>query len=320
MVSYICSRCNYITNDKNNFRRHLNRKFPCKELYSKEPIFSIKEKYRLLNKNNPNVVLLSSQMSSSDDDEKPKDVVLLSSQNDKDVVLLSSQKGLQSFKKKEKCDFCSKEFSNRQNKHRHMKRSCKVKKEQAMVKYEKSELEELKKEIEELKKEKTTITNNNMTNSHNTQNTQNNITINNFGKENIDYITYKDIKKHLSYGPYGAIRRLIQLVHYNKKHPENHNIAITNKKSKYGSVKKDDVWQLVSIKDMLNNLIETKFEMITEAYHSNIKDELDGFKQSKYEKFFEKFEYDEDQVRKFLDDKIQLMLMNCTKLFKIKPK
>jgi len=203
-----------------------------------------------------------------------------------------------------------------------MKRSCKVKKEQAVVKYEKSELEELKKEIEELKKEKTTITNNtnnNMTNSHNKTLNQH-ITINNFGNENIDYITYKDIKKQLSYGPYGAIRRLIKLVHYNKKHPENHNIAITNKKSKYGSIKKDDVWQLISIKDMLNNLIETKFEMITEAYHSDIKEEIDGFKQSKYEKFFEKFDYDEDQVRKYLDDKIHLMLMNCTKLFKIKPK
>ena len=183
-----------------------------------------------------------------------------------------------------------------------------------MVKYEKSELEELKKEIEELKKDKATITNNNTTN-----NTVN-ININNFGKENLDYITYKNIKKYLGYGPYGAIRRLIKDVHYNKKHPENHNIAITNKKSKYGSIKKDNVWQLISIKDMLNNLIETKFEMITEAYYGDIKEEVDGFKQSKYEKFFEKFEYDEDQVRKFLDDKIQLMLMNCTKLFNIKPK
>ena len=53
---------------------------------------------------------------------------------------MSSENALQSFKKKEKCDFCFKEFSNRQNKHRHMKRSCKVKKEQAIVKFEKSEL------------------------------------------------------------------------------------------------------------------------------------------------------------------------------------
>ena len=71
---------------------------------------------------------------------------------------------------------------------------------------------------------------------------------------------------------------------------------------------------------MLNNLIETKFEMITEAYYGDIKDKVDGFKQKKYEKFFEKFEYDEEKVRKYLDNKIHLMLMNCTKLFDIKPK
>ena len=304
MVVYMCSRCNYITNYKTKFRRHLNRKYPCKTLFSKESILDIKQKNGIIDKestkSHPKVI------------PKSPDVQNMSHPK---VIPKSSLESSQSHPKvipKYYCEYCNKEFSFKQTKYRHQKKSCKVVKEQKLVKYQESKIEELEKALVNAKSITNNITNNN--------NTLNQIVINNFGKENLDYITYKDIKKHLSYGPYGAIRRLIKMVHYNKKHPENHNIAITNKKSKYGSVKKDNVWQLISIKDMLNNLIDDKFEMITEAYHSNIKEEVDSFKQSKYEKFFEKFEYDEEQVRKYLDEKIHLMLMNCTKLFNIKPK
>ena len=317
MVVYSCSRCNYITNSKTRFRNHLNRKYPCQELFSKEGILEIKEKYDIFDKkstqSHPKVIPKSSPSQQ-----------LFSKISHPKVIPESSLESSQSHPKvipKYYCEYCDQEFSFKQTKYRHQKKSCKLKKKQSLIKFQETELELLKTQNELLQSKITNITNNshNTTNSHNKTLNQN-ITINNFGKENLDYITYKDIKKHLGYGPYGAIRRLIKMVHYNKKHPENHNIAITNKKSKYGSIKKDDVWQLISIKDMLNNLIETKFEMITEAYHSDIKEEVDGFKQSKYEQFFEKFEYDEEQVRKYLDDKIHLMLMNCTKLFKIKPK
>ena len=286
MVLYICPRCQYNSEYKGNFRNHLNRKHSCPTLYSKESILEIKEKYNIIDKK---LVQSKSKVS-------PKLVQI------SPFLVQNNQ-----------CSFCGKTFQHKQSKYKHEKENCKVKKEQSLIKYQETKIEELEKAL--IKAGTTNITNNN-----NTQNNTINININNFGKENLDYITYKDIKKHLTAGPYGAIRRLIQLVHYNKKHPENHNIAITNKKSKYGSIKKDNVWQLITIKDMLNNLIETKFEMITEAYYGDIKEEVDGFKQKKFEKFFDKFEYDEEQVRKYLDDKIHLMLMNCTKLFNIKPK
>ena len=62
MVEYTCTRCHYFTNLKGNFRHHLNRKRPCKTLFSEETIFSIKEKYGLNMVIKKNGVILSSQM------------------------------------------------------------------------------------------------------------------------------------------------------------------------------------------------------------------------------------------------------------------
>ena len=317
MVTYICSRCNYITNYKTKFRRHLNRKYPCQTMFSKEGILDIKQKYGIIDKMSVECKYNVSTMSVQKSPNLKNSVSTMSVQNTPNVSTMSVQNTPNVSTMSVQCQYCNKQFKHRQSKFNHEKKFCKVKKEKNIIKHQESKIHELEKALVQAKSV-TNNTTNNITN--NTNNTLNQIVINNFGKENLDYITYKDIKKHLGYGPYGAIRRLIKMVHYDKKHPENHNIAITNKKSKYGSIKKDNVWQLISIKDMLNNLIETKFEMITEAYYGDIKDKVDGFKQKKYERFFEEFEYDEEKVRKYLDTKIHLMLMNCTKLFNIKPK
>ena len=76
------------------------------------------------------------------------------------------------------------------------------------------------------------------------ENQQINIHINNYGKENLDYITEGYISKLLKI-PYGAVPKLIKHIHFNPEHPENHNIKITNKKLPYASVFKDDKFILI---------------------------------------------------------------------------
>ena len=206
MVIYICDRCKYTTELKGDFRRHLKRKKKCLTLYSTMTILEIKQKYNIIDKKSHPKVTQKSPGESPDVQKTSHPKVTQKSPGE-------SPKSHPKVTQKYYCEYCNKKFAYKQGKYRHQKKRCKVLKEQKLVKYQESKIEELEKELINAK----SITNN-ITNNNNTQNNTINININNFGSENLDYITYKDIKKHLTAGPYGAIRRLIQLVHYNKKH------------------------------------------------------------------------------------------------------
>ena len=106
---------------------------------------------------------------------------------------------------------------------------------------------------EEITKLEQKIININQTNY--IENQHNNIIINNYGNENIEYITPGDIKNFIQQGPYASIPKLLKLTHFNDEHPENHNLAITNVKSKYAHVRKNDIWQIKLLNEILEDLI-----------------------------------------------------------------
>ena len=171
-----------------------------------------------------------------------------------------------------------------------------------------------------VKSEEKPLTQNITLNNNGTiNNTTNNIIINNYGKEDTSYITDKYIKQIMEKNISRSIPFLIKNIHFNKDHPENHNIAITNRKSKYGSIRKDDIWQLILIKDMLNNLIEDKLDIIADTY-MKFKKSLPIIKRKTYEKYMENVECDEEKIKKYLEERIHIMLMNCTKILGIKCK
>ena len=78
----------------------------------------------------------------------------------------------------------------------------------------------------------------NTNNIGNTQNIQNNITINAYGKEDISHITLEDYKKCLEQR-FPGLFEYIKLVHLNKDAPQNHNLLLTNERSKFIKVYKD---------------------------------------------------------------------------------
>ena len=84
------------------------------------------------------------------------------------------------------------------------------------------------------------------------------IIINNFGEEQIKYISDKTFKKLLS-TPISAIPKLIELKHFNPKHPENHNIKITNIHDKYAKIYKDKKWLTQHKKDVIQELVDNGF-------------------------------------------------------------
>ena len=77
-----------------------------------------------------------------------------------------------------------------------------------------------------------------------TQN-NNNIVINNYGCENQNYVTLKKVKQLIEANYKTAIQELVKYTHFNKDYPENHNIAITNIKYKYGYIYNDGIYKLI---------------------------------------------------------------------------
>ena len=72
-------------------------------------------------------------------------------------------------------------------------------------------------------------------------NIQNNIILNNFGKEDLSHIT-DALKDELLKIPYCAIPKMIEAIHFNDEKPENKNIMLPNKKENLLKVYEGDKW------------------------------------------------------------------------------
>ena len=171
----------------------------------------------------------------------------------------------------------------------------------------------MEKEIEDLKKAQSINTqsintqNNNITkNSHNTTNT---ININNYGDENLSFLKSKDFLA-LFNGVYTALPKLIEKIHFNPEHPENHNIMITNKKQPYVKVLKNDQWQLQDKQETLDHLLDEKY-YILENHYSNVEKEAELTE--KMEDVMGRFRdrYTDDKaLQKKLNKETELIILN----------
>ena len=232
MVEYECFRCGYKAKQRVHMKNHLNRKRICKPIEDDVSIESIKEYYDFeITQISSNFTQKSSfypQKTTYDDPQKSS----LLQQN----FLKNPQKSSKIFISNEtnlKCEFCNKLCSRSDNLKRHLK-TCKKRKETEQLllldEDKDKKIEELEKALQ-LEKEKVNTNiinnNNNSTNIHTTNNT--NIIINNLGEENIAYLKSGKFAELLQ-GIYAAVPKLIQHIHFNPAHPENHNIKFPNKR------------------------------------------------------------------------------------------
>ena len=140
---------------------------------------------------------------------------------------------------------------------------------------------------------------NNITNIQNQQN----IFVNNHGNENLDYINSSTLG-YLVNIPFGALPKLLKIIHFNPKHPENHNIKITNKKLPYASIYKDSKWVLTDKKEVIDNILDKGFNLLEDHYeHNNTHNE-------KYEKFKVQYEEGDKKLKKQLDKDIEITIIN----------
>ena len=290
MVEYECKRCGYITNRKGNMKNHLNRKNPCKVVLEDISIETLKNLYDLnFYENilkNPQKILKNPQKSLKNPPFFEENCLI--------------------------CHFCEKSFSRSDNLNRHFK-SCKKKNKIEQLTLTKMENKII--ELEETIQNTSLINNNSLINNTTNNNTTNNnttntinINLNNYGNENIDYIKKGELTKLLT-GAFHAIPKLIEKIHFDPAHPENHNIKITNKKEPYIKVRKNNKWQLQDKKETIEHLIDNKYYILEDHYADLDDNVLKQHTRKMIEKFIERFNSDEELLT-MIKHKSEMMILN----------
>ena len=228
------------------------------------------------------------------------------------------------------CGCCGKKYFHRQSLRKHNSSCIVVPKQneaipsmQEIIEHKMDEMKhafdkerlEMKKEFEETMKEqinkileKHAGTTNNHTNNIETQNI-NIININAFGNENTDYIDDKAILACIG-RVYKSIPSLLEKIHFDPKHPENHNIKITNKKLPYASVMGNNKkWKTVDRKDAIEAMVLNGYNMLDEKYPEN-KEKIPANKQHNFEGFQSKFEAEDKELLKQIKTEVDMMVLN----------
>jgi len=154
-------------------------------------------------------------------------------------------------------------------------------------------------------------TTNNCTNttSNNIETQHITININAFGNENVDYLDDNAMLACIG-RVYKSIPSILEKIHFDPKHPENHNIKITNKKLPYASVMgNNQKWKTVDRKDAIETMVLNGYNLLDEKYNEN-KEKLPTVKQQNFEGFKSKFETEDKDVMRQIKTDVDMMVLN----------
>jgi uncharacterized C2H2 Zn-finger protein len=253
-MSFFCEECNYKTNKKYNLTRHQNGKHIKKELkILNEDKHILNEDKHILNENkhilNENKHILNEDMHICKKCNKKYKTLKFLIEHEKKCNGLNILT----------CPKCMTIFSNTSNKSRHIKKNnCKAKSIIHLVNTDNDNDNDNKPSL--------FINGNN-----NNNNTINNTIINNFGNERTDYITFDDMINILKCGD-NIIPKYIELKHFNKEFPENHNIKY--EKNKGCLIKNNDRWGLTNL-DIISNKLFDKNSYELRNYYNNQKKDIE---------------------------------------------
>tara|TARA_B100000497_G_scaffold28426_1_gene33402 strand:+ start:693 stop:1721 length:1029 start_codon:yes stop_codon:yes gene_type:complete len=185
--NWICEKCGYETNRKQNFETHIGRQVACEKRLKRlnnEPLCQ-------------NVNPSGQNVNPSGQNVNPYDITFFNNCKYCNKTL-SSKRSLERHQKTCKgvhslqCPTCKKTFTTREGKYKHMKNvKCELvlTEEQQRIKELEEELKEKNKQLEEERARPTTVYNNT---TNNTTNTTNN-TLNYFNDPNVNYNNYDNL-------------------------------------------------------------------------------------------------------------------------------
>jgi hypothetical protein len=221
-----------------------------------------------------------------------------------------------------KCQFCESFFNSRASCRRHEIHRCMenpdfvdkiIHAKNSKIQNLQKDKEALQKNTEKLEKEKQELYKQVailLDKVGDTTNIQNNIILNNYGKEDMSHIT-DAVKTSLLNMPYGAIPKMIEAIHFNDDKPENKNIIMPNKKENFVKIFQGDKWIYKNKNDTINDLVDSKYNILDDHF-----DEMESTDHlapqikttfTKFRKFYE--EGDAEMVDK-LKKECELVLLN----------
>ena len=324
MVLYECERCGkFKTEIKTHYLRHLRRKNICKPSknnISTETLLEqiINKKYNKLPQNAPKKGVYCPKLPQN----APNDDFI--AQN---CPKMPQKKGYIQYTKNEYiCKYCQKPF----NRSYHLKRhegSCRERKiennvQNNLLDFFKEQMAEMKeahqkdreawqKEKIEMRKEIENLLERvgNVTNTINIK--EQNIILNNYGHENLDYIS-RNYMNNLLKIPFGALPKLLKHIHFNPKHPENHNVKITNKKLPYASVWEGNKWTVKDKKQVIDNMVDKGYNLIDDQFTTE-EEVLEENQKKKYKNFRNLYDNPDKKLQKTLRKDTELMILNYSK-------
>ena len=128
-----------------------------------------------------------------------------------------------------------------------------------------------------------------MNNTTNNDNSVLNINIiNNFGEENIEYLLKDpEFLKRCIESPINSIHRYLDNVHFNKKHPENTNIKVTNLLGPYMDYMKEGKWNKIEKKILIPKIIDKSIDVVDDIAYNDLDSDSDDNILENWEKYSE---------------------------------
>jgi len=288
MTHYVCDKCGKIFSLKGDYLRHLNRKTPCKLNIFQNEYSSQRTKI-----NSYECAYCHHSFSRSDS--------LRRHQNNNCCAMQSYDNG-----KEELFQLLLKERLERTK----LSQQC----------------EQLKKEVENCKNIINSRNNSNNTNhntidgSHNTTGNSKNITNNiqntynikilPYGKEDLSHLTTNDYKKIIDQG-FMSVPAFIEKIHFDKNHPQNHNIYISNMRDDYVIIYDGCDWKLVDKTETINNMYDDNSHSLEIKFNS-IMEDLSDYAITKFQRFLD--QVDDNDIKNNIKKDLKLLLYNHRKM------
>jgi hypothetical protein len=291
MPLYKCEICNYSTKLKPNFDRHKNTK------KHQEKINEHNQNLEETNHKNTNEHKMNTNEHKMNTNEHNGGTQM----NTKEHKMNT---------KTHKCDFCEKLFNTHASKRRHEKRYCRENPD--MIAKKDLKIKNLEKEKADWQKEKEKLYEqvSQLIDKVGDTNIQNNIILNNFGSEDLSHLTDTFMNNMIGM-PYGAIPKMIEMVHFNAEKPENKNIMLPNKKENLLKVFQGNKWVLKNKNETITDLVDSKYNII-DGHFEKVEDtpQIAPHVQTSYQSFRKFYDDGDAELINNLKKECELVLLN----------
>jgi hypothetical protein len=303
MPLYKCEYCNYSSKLKANFARHNSSKKHRNRLV--ELGLESEETDHII-QNNPKIIQNNPATIQNNPVNNPK-------------IIQNNPTTIQNVFK---CEYCPKTFSLHSNKRRHEIHRCKenpdfvdkiidaknykIKNLQKDKEALQQDKEKLEMEKQELYKQVATL----LDKVGDTTNIQNNIILNNYGKEDLSHIN-DSLKTSLLNMPYCAIPKMIEAIHFNDEKPENKNIVLPNKKDNLVKIFQGDKWIYKNKNETISDLVDSKYSIIDDHYEvMDSQEQVNSQVKTTFTKFRKFYEEGDAEMVEKLKQECELVLLN----------